>query len=482
MKKKKIIIIAVIAVILIIAAIVGMLFFKTDLLKSNETLFYNYLLNTQVIEPEISQRYQKMAENIRTSNYSSNGNISCSMSADDNITNIANIQNLFNVKYNMLANKSLNQAYADFTVSSNNQNIITIKYLKDSNIYGLKVDNIVNKYLALENTNLKEFFTKLGVKDVSKIPNSIPQVNLEELLSIDQETLSSIKTTYGNVIIEKLDSNNFTKITNSNKTVTIELSLTEQEVADIEKALLETLKNDDNTINLIIDKAKILGYELNIDSMKTSIQEQIDEIVNGTYSTDASFLKLAVTEDGKNTIKLDFQILVDNNKESNQVGSKSQVSYSMDLSESNKVTIFFNDGKENNFKEDIIFGYEENSILTNIEIFNLDEAGNVKNSVGKIQYQINNYETSDIIQNTVITISSEDNTTLQLNMDNEIQLKQDVQIEKISSENAEILNNKSSAELSDLFTRIFQRFEYVYGNNYMSSIIKNSPATISQYY
>ena len=302
------------------------------------------------------------------------------------------------------------------------------------------------------------------------------------MLSIDQETLSSIKTTYGNVIIEKLDSNNFTKITNSNKTVTIELSLTEQEVADIEKALLETLKNDDNTINLIIDKAKILGYELNIDSMKTSIQEQIDEIVNGTYSTDASFLKLAVTEDGKNTIKLDFQILVDNNKESNQVGSKSQVSYSMDLSDSNKVTIFFNDGKENHFKEDIIFGYEENSILTNIEIFNLDEAGNVKNSVGKIQYQINNYETSDIIQNAVITISSEDNTTLQLNMDNEIQLKQDVQIEKISSENAEILNNKSSAELSDLFTRIFQRFEYVYGNNYMSNIIKNSPATIPQYY
>ena len=67
-------------------------------------------------------------------------------------------------------------------------------------------------------------------------------------------------------------------------------------------------------------------------------------------------------------------------------------------------------------------------------------------------------------------------------MDNEIQLKQDVQIEKISSENAEILNNKSSAELSDLFTRIFQRFEYVYGNNYMSNIIKNSPATIPQYY
>lgn len=474
MKKKKVIIIVVIVVVLIIATIAGMLYLKTDLFKSNETLFYKYLLNTQVIEPEISQRYQKMAQNIRISNYSSKGTVGCSMSANDNITNIANIQNLFNVKYNMLVNNSLNQSYADCTVSSNNQNIITIRYLKDSDIYGLKVDNIVNKYLALENTNLKGFFTKLGVKDVSKIPNAIPQVKLEELLSIDKETLSSIKTTYGNVITDKLDSNNFFKIVNSDKTVTIELSLTEQEVANIERALLETLKNDDNTLNLIINKAKILGYELNIDSMKTAIQEQIDESVNETYLTEAGFLKLAITEDGKDTIKLDFKILVDNNKESNQGQSKSQVSYSMDLSESNKITIFLNDGKENNLKEDIVFGYEDNSILTNIEIFNLDEAGNVKNTVGKIQYQINNYETSDIIQNAVITISSEDNTTLQLNIDNEIQLKQDVQIEKISSENAEILNNKSSADLSNLFKRIFQRFEYVYGNNDMNNVITNS--------
>ena len=92
-------------------------------------------------------------------------------------------------------------------------------------------------------------------------------------------------------------------------------------------------------------------------------------------------------------------------------------------------------------------------------------------------FLLNNYETKDIIQNAVITISSEDNTTLQLNIDNEIQLKQDVQIEKITSENSAILNNKTSAELSDLFTRIVQRFEYVYGNYDMSNIIMNSQAT-----
>lgn len=474
MKKKKIIIIAVIVVILITAAIVGILYVKTDLFKSNEKLFYKYLLETQIVEPEISQRYQKMAENIKTSNYSSNGNISCSMSADDNSTNIANIQSLFNVKYNMLENKGLNQSYADFTLSSNNQNIITMKYLKDGNIYGLKADNIVNKYLALENANLKEFFAKLGVKNVSEIPDSIPHVALEELLSIDAETLSSIKTTYGNVITEKLESNNFTKITNSNKTVTIELSLTEQEVADIEKALLETLKNDNNVLNLIISKAKLLEYELNIDSMKTSIQEQIDEITNKTYSTDSEFMKLAVTENGKSTVKLDFKILVDSTEESGEVQSKSQLSYSIDLSESNKIIMFVNDGKENNLREDLTFGYEENSILSNIEIFNLDEKGNVKNSVGKIQYQINNYDTNDITQNALITISSEDNTTIQLNVNNEIQLKQDVQIEKINNTNTEILNNKTSEELSNLIYQIYMRVQYLYGNqiNGVTSMIQ----------
>lgn len=464
MRKKKIVIIITIVIILIIAAVVGILYAKTDLFKSNESLFYKYLFKTQLVEPEIAQRYKKMSENMKASNYSSNGSVSCSMSSDNSGTNIANIQNLFNIKYNMLENKGLKQSYADFTVSSNNQDMITLRYLRDNNVYGLKADNIVNKYLALENSNLKDFFTKLGVEDVSAIPNSIPEITIEELMSLDSETLNHIKSTYGHVIIEKLTSNNFKKITNSDKTVTIELSLTKQEVADLVKALLETLKNDDITLNVIINKANIFGYQLNVDTMKTSIQEQIDKITNETHSTEEGFLKLAVTENGKDTLKIDFKVLVNTTKENGEIESKSQALYSIDLSENNKLTIFSNDGKGNNIREDITFGYEENSILTNIEIFNLDEAGNTKSSAGKIQYQINNYETNNITQNAIITILTEDNTTIQLNVDNETQLKQDIQIEKISNENAEILNNKSSGELSNLIYAIVMRVQYLYGN------------------
>ena len=470
MRKKKMIIIVVVVVILIIAAVLGILYAKTDLFKSNEALFYKYLFKTQIIEPEIAQRYKKMSENIEASNYSSNGSVRCSMSSDNNSTNIANIQNLFNIKYNMLENKGLKQSYADFTVSSNNQDMITIRYLRDNNIYGLKADNIVNKYLALENANLKDFFAKLGVEDVSAVPDSIPEVTIKELMSIDTEVLNHIKDTYGNVITEKLTANNFKKVTNSDKTVTIELSLTEQETADLVKALLDTFKNDDTTLNVIIDKANIFGYELNIDTMKTSIQEKIDEITNEEHSTDAGFMKVAVTENGKDTLKVDFKVLIDTTEEGSEIKSKSQASYSIDLSENNKVTVFSNDGQENNIREDITFGYDENSMLTNIEIFNLDENGNVKSNAGKIQYQINNYETSNITQNIIITILSEDNTTIQLNADNEIQLKQDIQIEKISNENAEILNNKTSDELSNLIYAIAMRIQYLYGNQ-MSGII-----------
>lgn len=466
MKKKKVVIISLLVVILIIAGIIGALYIKTDLFKSDETLFYKYLLKTQLLETEISQRYEKALTNINSLNYSSNGTINCSMAANNSETNVANIQNLFSIKYNMLNNKNLKQNYSDFTISANNKDIATIRSLKDDDTFAIKIDNVVDKYLALENKNLKSFFSKIGVEDVSVIPDSMPQDAVERLLDIDKEQLSTIKETYIKILIDKLTKDNFTKITNSDETKTIELSLTEKEIADIVKTVLETLKKDEDTLNLIIEKAATLGYDWNIDSTKTKLQEEIDKITDGEFSAEPGFLKLALKENGEKTIGIDFSMKV-NTAEEGQEKVMTQMSLKVDLSESNKITIYTNDGQGNNLKEEISFGYEDNSILTNIEILQLDENNNVKNSVGKVQYEIKNYETEKVNQNIVITIfSPEDNTKVQFNVNDTTQFKQDVNIEKITDENAVILNNKSSQELSGLITAIVLRMQYLFGSEF----------------
>ena len=175
----------------------------------------------------------------------------------------------------------------------------------------------------------------------SKIPNQIQTNTTQKLLDIDKEQLNTIKSTYTKILTDKLTKDNFTKITNTDKTKTIELSLTQKQLADIKKALLENLKNDTNTLNLIIEKAEILDYDLNVDSLKTSIQEKMDEITNTEKSETPGFFKLAVRIKDNKTVAINLittQI---------EEGNQTQETINIDLSESNKLIIYINDGKQN---------------------------------------------------------------------------------------------------------------------------------------
>ena len=459
MKKDKIMVISIIIAVAVIIGAIGILYVKTDLFKSDKTLFYKYLLKAEMIGPQTAEVYQKLAQNSANSNYSKAGTVNCSMASNDNATNIANIQNLFSIKYNTLKNKNLDQLYADYTLSSDNQDIITFRFLKDGNTYALKAENVVTKYLALENNNLKDFFTKLGVEDTSNIPNNLPEVSIEDLTSIEPELLNNIKSTYFTIITDHLERDHFVRITNADKTTTIELSLSEQEIADMGKNILETLKNDDETINFIISKASLMGYDLNIDSLKTSIQEEIDKITDTTFSTEKGYFNLAVTENGKETTALELRIT-----KNNTTGENAQAIYKIDLSESNKITIYANDGKETNIKAVVTFGYETNSFLQNVEILNINE-DNSETRIMKMQYQINNYDSNNIEQNIEMEMASEeDSSTIQINVSSETQLKEDVEIEKITDQNATILNNLTSEQLSNLIYAIAMRIQYLYGD------------------
>lgn len=459
MKKDKIMVISIIIAVAVIIGAIGILYVKTDLFKSDKTLFYKYLLKAEMIGPQTAEVYQKLAQNSANSNYSKAGTVNCSMASNDNATNIANIQNLFSIKYNTLKNKNLDQLYADYTLSSDNQDIITFRFLKDGNTYALKAENVVTKYLALENNNLKDFFTKLGVEDTSNIPNNLPEVSIEDLTSIEPELLNNIKSTYFTIITDHLERDHFVRITNADKTTTIELSLSEQEIADMGKNILETLKNDDETINFIISKASLMGYDLNIDSLKTSIQEEIDKITDTTFSTEKGYFNLAVTENGKETTALELRIT-----KNNTTGENAQAIYKIDLSESNKITIYANDGEETNIKAVVTFGYETNSFLQNVEILNINE-DNSETRIMKMQYQINNYDSNNIEQNIEMEMASEeDSSTIQINVSSETQLKEDVEIEKITDQNATILNNLTSEQLSNLIYAIAMRIQYLYGD------------------
>ena len=68
MKKNKIFIIVIIVILIILGIIAGIMYLKTDFLKSDEVLFYKYLSKVNFINTDVSQRYKTMSDKIKNSN------------------------------------------------------------------------------------------------------------------------------------------------------------------------------------------------------------------------------------------------------------------------------------------------------------------------------------------------------------------------------------------------------------------------------
>lgn len=471
MKNKKILIIlSIIAIIIVIAIVIGVLYFATDLFKTDKQLFYKYIAKVQVMDNEFVNQYTAASEKITKHSNSSLANIDLSTSIPNAETGIADVQEILKITSNGLVNAPLKQSYRDFMLSSNNQNLLTLKYMRDDNIYALGADNIVTKYIAVENSNLKELFTKLGVENTTDIPDSIP-TNYEEILKIDEQTLASLNQTYLTLIYNNVDETHFYKIVNEDKTVTIGVSLSEQETFNLIKSILETAKNDNTLLNLIISKSQLLGYtDVTVQDVQSEIQTYIDDINDDTYSTDKDFIKLSIVKKDKNIIAIEIETNYEKEvliTEGEIVAGleptveKNRYDIMLDFSETNKLVISIKENETEKANITINYSYNTDIINLNTE-FSVVE--NEANSTIKIQYQINNYQTENILQNCIIDFKDNTEETIyQVNLSNEIKLKQDVQIAKLTTENSLKLNDLSSEQISQLLTAIVARVMSLYG-------------------
>ena len=470
MKNKKVLIISsIIAVIAIAVVVIGVLYFTTDLFKTDRQLFYKYLSKVKVQDENLSQKCNVVNDKIIKNSSSSVSNIDISTLVQNQETGIADVQKILNIKSNGLKNVELKQAYSDFTISSNDQQLLTLKYIKDDNTYAIGADKILAKYLAVENSNLKDLFAKLGVEDTTEIPDSI-LTNYEELFKIDQTTLNTLKETYYTLIYNNIDDTHFYKMENEDGTNAIGLSLSEQEVYNLVKIILETAKNDTTLLNLIINKAQLIGYtNITIENIQTKIQEYIDNISNNTYSTDKDFAKISIIKKGKVVTKIVLETnykkeqtadTVMYEEETNQTTELVKYSIEIDISENNKFSFNIKENDIETILVKIDYSYNDNNINLNTEL-ELKE-GETSNFI-KVQYQINNYQTDNITQNLAIETSSQNDTNYQINISNETTLKQDITIEKLTTENSAKLNDMSAEEINTVFTAIMARIMTLYG-------------------
>lgn len=523
MKNKKIliIIIPIIVLLLIGIGLCAFAYFATDMFKSPKQLFFKYAGKT--LDTSEKFDYDKFLENYKIQSeksYKSSGEITATVNSDDSDLKQAK-EVLDNAKITFVANSipTKEKHYINIGITYKNNEITKFEGLASNNNYGLKCADLYDKYIYVENNNLKSLARKFGIS-ATYVPDKLEKTNLYELLNVNKETRTKIKDTYYNVLDQKLDSKMFSKEKNAEITVNGEkvktnaysLKLNEVEAYDILISLLQTLKDDDTTLDLIIDKAEKsnLKYMIeqslsstnyssdsisstlntttvtfNKDYLKNSIQSMIDYLQNS--KSDASSdntMKITIYVNNKKPIKIELfandeskfnlDITKDNNNNLLSFGVEGKTVFKADYTVNkgknsqklNGTITIIADGTN----IPINFNIESNKELNKINLKTTLPIDNTmlisRASFGNdATFEIDSQTTGELGKGTnsntsVISITSGD-TTIKVNLKEDITFSDDVSIDDLNTDNGKCLNDMSVSEMETLTKEIIVNFQKV---------------------
>lgn len=290
-RKKRILIILILllAIVGIFSGLYALLFFKTDLLKSDRDLFYIYLgKNIDILDVIDDEWITKYEEKTKNTEYDNEGQISFEISDENDGSDLNKLINNGKIQFKGVTDTVNKKAYQDIKLMYSNEEekkeLFNLKFLKEQDLYGLKSDEVVIKYISIENNDIYELLNRLGKSNTNNIANKIEKYDINRILNMSEETKEEIIQKYMDVLKEQIPSNKFTKenniIINRNDqeytTNKYTLKLTGDEEINVKVKLLETLLNDENILQEV-NKIQQKNDE-NITVLKTKIQDQINDI------------------------------------------------------------------------------------------------------------------------------------------------------------------------------------------------------------
>lgn len=308
MKKKGILIAIIVLIVLLVLAggAFAYIYFATDLLKTDKELFQKYAVQMGDSEngfiPSILEEYGNKKS---TTAYENNGSISANttITADTSenetlqeVIKMFDIANNANITFSGKVDNANKKAEQNITLNYTDTVNFPFMYKQDGDTYGLRADIIAPRYVAFENNNLQEFAQKMGVTDVSSIPNKIEFPEIQSLKFTDEEK-THILEQYVMPVFEGLADEKFTRAENTDGSTTYTLSITNIELRNIEVQMLETLKNDTmmlNKINTILQEiysVSALSETVNGEDATNAIEITAEDIDNTIANLNEENLK-----------------------------------------------------------------------------------------------------------------------------------------------------------------------------------------------
>ena len=414
------------------------LYIFTDIFKSNKQLFFKY--TSQIVQNEngfIDNQLIQYFEKKKSTSYENSGEITFEVSIP-NMEDDLELANNFNITFSGKEDPSNVKSEKEIRVNYSDNVNFPLIYRKTNNITGIQTEYIGSNFVAVRNDE--------EVSGLEEVNHILQLQNLE----FSNEEIQNLKTTYFNNILNQLDDNKFSTLTEGDLTG-YRLTLTGEELKNVLVQILNVLKTDENTMHKLNE---ILGSVNSASQLDTdSIDELIDNI-NNTLEI-SNNIEITVYAAGGNLNRIDIGMASNTltiSKEKNDQAITYTISVNVAENDTSvDFTATYTGINSDNVNETYSIALEGKYEETNI----LNEPGDsfVINNTGEIVEEPE--EASTEAESTNSTQNGASHYTYTIT--NQVQFTDGVEIEDLTEDNAVILNDRDDAYVTNLMSAIEQR-------------------------
>ena len=262
-KKLQIVIVIILLLILIFMGIFSYLYFFTDIFKNDKERFFRYA--SQIVSTKngfIGDSLQEYLNKQNETAYENSGSVKFNISIPNKETELEQTNN-FNISYEGKYDKPSNKEENNISLNYSDDVQFPLSYRKVGDLVAIQTKYIGKNYVGI-NINEQNISQNADISELKQKYDNIQNLKItgEELTNLYNNYISSIKN--------QLSDDKFSKI-EENGTTGYKLSLTSDDVKNISKTALETLKADEELIK------KINNYLTMLNSRTTKISKSIIE-------------------------------------------------------------------------------------------------------------------------------------------------------------------------------------------------------------
>lgn len=280
---KKAIIIIVSVLVLAVGACTCLYFFTDtfNFLKPASTNFANQakkLLGTD--KDEKYSNYEEMLKNLKFSekSYTSNADISMNMSVPSSVVDYST-QKMINsskLKYSSSYDANSKAMSNNMGLYKDNKEFLTLQLVQKDQTISLGCNDLYDKTLNFDLSKYEDFCknnditvdseTKASIDALKSMKDSNYTDLLYDLLYLSEDDYNSLHKTYGNLLTDLISKDNYSTKKNQKisvagddiKTTAYSLTLSGEDAYNFINKLIDTVKKDDSTKKIIIDKYNVL--------------------------------------------------------------------------------------------------------------------------------------------------------------------------------------------------------------------------------